>query len=250
MCNDCVCWQMRDALFPALVAIGYIDTPDIDIPDWLSVRCAKDAAKVIAGSGSEDVNFESADVVLRDAVLLAKDILDGDADAARQLLVDRRAQLHMRMDEAIKMHRKERSELAASRGSAMEDRISLSETRTCLTAMRHVLQAARHAGHGEGDCDAHGQPLGLFDAAARVAAMHKTELELALANFDALEAWGYERHLWHDYILRAAPLLAARDAAAAGDLAAVTAVFETRHYADFAIGDTAYHACVPIRVPA
>ena len=248
--SSSVCLQMRDALFPALVAIGYCHEPDTDAPDWLSVRCAKDAARILVDSAANDVDFESADVVLRDSVVLAKDLVEGDFEAARQLLCDRRAQLHTRMAEAIKM----RHDVEANVAGARKDKISGMCSRTCLAAMRHVLNVARDAGlntcEGTGRCDDHDRPLDLFDAAARVTALLGDEaehvLKHALENFDALQAWGYERHLWHDYILRAAPLVAAGDATATVDLAAVTNLFETRRYADFAIGDVAYHVYVPI----
>ena len=69
---------MRDALFPALVAIGYCNVPDTAEPNWLSVRSAKDAAQIIVDSGAVDVDFESADIVLRDAIELATDLVTGD----------------------------------------------------------------------------------------------------------------------------------------------------------------------------
>jgi hypothetical protein len=175
------------------------------------------------------------------AVALAKGVLHGDVDAARKLLIDRRAQLRMRMDGAILRYRKE-NELA-QRGFSTDDRISSGPHQACLASMRHVLNVARRAGLGEGDCDADGKLLGLEEASARVAALHashKSEFELSLGQFDALRAWGYERHLWHDYILLSAPLLAARDAMVLSDLAAVTLVFETRRFVDFSVGDVAY----------
>ena len=47
-------------------------------------------------------------------------------------------------------------------------------------------------------------------------------------------------------LLLSSPAAAAGDATATVDLAAVTNFFETRRYADFAIGDVAYHVYVPI----
>jgi len=245
------CLQLRDALFPALVAIGYCGEPDTDELSWLSVRSAKDAAQILVDSGAVDVEFESADIVLLDAIELATDLVTGDFGAARTLLIDRRAQLHMRMTTAIDIHREEDRKAAEER----QGEVSAVTSRSCLAAMRHVLNVARGAGlntgQGTGACDDQGQPLDLFVAAAKVAALFDGESKLvlkeALANFDALRAWGYERHLWHDYILRAAPLVAARDVAAAADLAAVTNVFETRRYADFFVGESACHMCVTSR---
>ena len=145
----CFVLQLRDALFPALVAIGYCDTPEVDAPDWISVGCAKDAAKIIVDSGADRVDFRSADSALGVAVALAKGVLHGDVDAARKLLIDRRAQLRMRMDGAILRYRKE-NELA-QRGFSTNDRISSGPHQACLASMRHVLTVARRAGLGEGD---------------------------------------------------------------------------------------------------